>query len=136
MSADDIARRVSGRIGELGRQRVADDMTVDPLHDVEAGADHRFVLAERDDVRHGDTGVLQRGEHAIFARHVVRCRQHVCERWPAHHETTLAVIDDVGQIRAAAGDDLATERSRQSADVRAEVRSERLEVKPRRRRHC
>ncbi len=56
-SADDIARRVSGRIREVARQRVAYDMAVDPFHHVEGSADHRFVVAQSDDVGHRDAGV-------------------------------------------------------------------------------
>ena len=125
-----------GGVGKLDGQGVADDVAVDPFHDVEPGADHRLVLAEGDHLGHRDSGALQRREHAVLARHVVRGGEHVRERRPANHETALAVVDDVREVRASAGDHLAAQRARKSSDARRQVRSERVEVEPRRRRHC
>jgi hypothetical protein len=54
----------------------------------------------------------------------------------ANHESAFPVINDVREVRAAARDHLASERTGKPADARCQVCGERLEVEPRRRRHC
>ena len=136
MSAVDIARLVSRVSGNSGGSDVTDHVPVDPLHDVERGADHGVVLAERDHVRHGDARALQGREHPVLASHVMRSREHVREWRASHHKTALTVIDDVREIGSPAGDHLATKCSGESADVRFQISRECLEVEPRRRGHC
>ncbi len=43
----------------LGRLRVAHDVTVDELHDVEGPSVHRLVLAQTEGDGHGDRGRAQ-----------------------------------------------------------------------------
>ena len=124
------------RVGKLGGQRVADDVAVDPLHHVEPRADHRFVLAERDHLRHGNPGAPQGREHPVLARHVVRRGKHMRGRGTADDEAAPCVFHDVGEIRAAAGDHLTAQRAIEPSDPRSQVTLERIEVEPGRRGHC
>ncbi len=83
------------------------DDALDEVHEVERRAQHVRVGAQRDGRRYGhrDLSRCQRVDDGEFADHVVRRRQHVCERRPAQRPRRGAVGDAVGQVGLAAGDD-------------------------------
>ena len=94
---------------ELGGEPVR--RPLHPLHHVERGAEHVGVLAQGVRRGHRDVGRQERRHHPVLAGHVVRGRQHVTERRPAHDPPVLAVGDLVGEVGLAAGDHLRTQRS-------------------------
>lgn len=81
------------------------------LHEVERRADHGGVLDEqfRAGHRHGCGG--ERGDDAELAGHVVRGGEDVAQRRAAQHPGPGAVADAVGQVRAAAAEQLAGQRA-------------------------
>jgi hypothetical protein len=93
---------VGAEPGQLGRR--AQDRPVDLLHHVEGSVVHGLVGAERKRARHRHVGAGERGEHGVFAGHVVRGREHVAERGPAEHPLVGVVTDGVRQVRASARD--------------------------------
>jgi hypothetical protein len=52
----------------------------------------------------------------------------VRQRRTANHKAALAVVDDVREVRASAGNDLGSERPGESTDARSQVLGERLQV--------
>ncbi|MCY1366902.1 hypothetical protein D9M69_538120 [compost metagenome] len=89
---------------QLRGQLVAQDDAVDPFHDVELGADHRFVGAVRIGLRAiGEAGV-ELVEDAVFAPHVMGRLGLAAERRAAQDELLLRVFDQVGQVGGAAGE--------------------------------
>ncbi len=107
----------------------AQDLPVDELHHVERRVVDGDVVAETERGRDRDGSGRQRGQHLVLAGHVVRGRQHVAERRAPQYPVAVPVVDRVGEVRAAAGD----QRRRQLAagrtvDVRGEPRSQPFEI--------
>ena len=73
------------------------------------------------DRRHRHRGVLQPGEDAVLAAHVVGAGEHVAERRPAEHERgAVGAGDAERQVRVPAGDELELERAACAVDVALE----------------
>ena len=91
---------------------------------------HRVVVAHRDRAGDRNRGVLQRGDHPVLARHVVRRRRQPVQRRPAQHPFRRVVGDQEGQVGPAAGDQLATQfAAARDADL-AQVAVQGDEVEP------
>ena len=86
------------------------------LHDVEGGADHRIVLAERVGLRHRHVGVVaERLDHAILAIDLVRRGQELARRLLAQHVHAAAAVGQVERRVALAALELEHgERGRES----------------------
>ena len=65
------AEPVPTRLVEPAGDDRAHHLAVDTLHDVERRAEHREVVAGRDDAGDAHGLVLQQGQHAVLAQHVV-----------------------------------------------------------------
>ena len=116
---DLVARPGAGvDVERLRRGRVAGHEAVDEAHDVERRAVDRLVVAQADDRRHGHVGRRQRRDDAVLAAHVVGGGQHLAERRAAQHPgVPCGVGDPVGEVRAAAGDQLEGQRRRRLGRV-------------------
>ena len=79
----------------------AQDRPLDEAHDVEGRLVHRLVLAEPDHRRHGDGRVLEGGDHAVLAAHVVGRAEPLAERRAAERPGVAGRIPDAeGHVRA------------------------------------
>ena len=102
-----VPDRPAGRLveGRLRLGRVAQDVAVDELHDVERALVHGLVGAEPDGLRHGDPDRAQRVDAAVLARHVVRCGQHVVQGRPSQRPgPSLGVLHAVREVGTPARD--------------------------------
>ena len=80
---DEVFARSAAGVGierASHRVRVAKDVAVDEPHHVEGRPVHLDVVAEAERRRDGHARRAERGDDAVLASHVVRCRQHVTER--------------------------------------------------------
>ncbi|MNF58501.1 hypothetical protein D3C84_400580 [compost metagenome] len=87
---------------EFRRQVRAQDDALDPFHDIELGANDRFIGAVH--IRLGAVGktTVELVEDAVFAAHVMGRLGLVAKGWPAQHELLPRVLQQVGQVRGAA----------------------------------
>nr|GFD14199.1 hypothetical protein [Tanacetum cinerariifolium] len=76
------------------------DDALDPLHDIELGADHRFVGAVHVGLGAIRKGVLELIQNPVFTAHVVGAFCLVPERRAAQDELLFRVLEQ-GSIRAA-----------------------------------
>ena len=79
-----VDRRALGRRAP-GYERVDHDAALDPVHDVEDGADDVRVLAQQVGLRHGHVGAPKRRQDAVLAVHCVRRRQELAGRLAPKH---------------------------------------------------
>ena len=85
--------------------RRSQDRALDEAHHVEGRAVDVLVLAEPDDGRHGDGSLLQGGDHAVLAAHVVGGAEPLAERGTAERPGVAGrVPHPEGHVRAAPGD--------------------------------
>src|SRR5262249_33223419 len=85
-------------VSYLRRNGLTYDNASPPLHQIKRRADHARVLAQQIRFRRQVKMRADRGEQPVFARHVVSRRRDWAERWPAHHEFTIAQPNAVGQV--------------------------------------
>ena len=91
------------RLGRLARQRrIPEHAPLFHRHDVEGGADHGIVGAQR--IGPGDRKALfaERGDDAEFAVDRMGRRQQFSERLAPHHIGTAGRIEPIGRVRLAA----------------------------------
>ena len=103
-----VADAAPGRLveGRLRLGRAAQDVALDELHDVEGALVDRLVGAEADRDGDRDPDRAQRMHQPVLARHVVRRGEHVVQGRPAQRpRPPLGVLDPVGEVGAAAGDE-------------------------------
>ncbi len=79
---------------------------VDEPHEIERRPDDVGIGAAGQRDRHRNGGSGQRGQHPVFAIHVVRSRQHVPEGRAAEHDLPAIEVEPVGEVGPAAGDEL------------------------------
>ena len=116
------AARGGGRVDVAQQGRLVEHDAVDEAHQVERRAQHGRVLHSATASATGTSVPVQRADHRVLADHVVRGGQHVRERRAAQRPGGRAVGDPVGQVRLAAGDDLAG-RARRAAGPDARRRA-------------
>ncbi len=116
--ADRLALPLVERVRVLGR---AQDRALDEIHDVEGRAVHRFVLAEAGHRRDRNRGLLEGGDHAVLAAHVVGRAEPLAQRRAAERPAAAGgVADAEGQVRAAPGDAIELQRRLCPRHVRLE----------------
>src|SRR6185312_10609058 len=100
----DLAREdFPTRLRRLARQRgIPEHAALFHRHDVEGGADHAVVGAERIGARHRKALLGQRGDDAELAVDRMRRRQQFAERLAAHHVRTAGRIEPIGRVGLAA----------------------------------
>ncbi len=106
---------------QLRRQFRTQDDAVDALHHVELGADHRFIGAV--DICLGAVGEpsVELIENAELAAHVMGRLGLVAEWRATQHQVQAGVLQQVGQVRRAAGELGNLRCSVQSRDMCLEV---------------
>ena len=92
-------------VGVPGRERLAADVALDQLHDVERRAEHLGVGAQVQGAWHRDRRARQGCHHGVLAHHVVRGRQDVAQRRSSQHDRPVGTVDPVGQVALATGDE-------------------------------
>ncbi len=92
-----------GREIQFGRNILAQDDAAHPLHDVELGADERFVGAVGVGLRAIRKTGVELVEDAVLTPHVMSRFRLVAERRAAQDELALGVFQQIGQIGRAAG---------------------------------
>ena len=113
--ADGAPRRLVER--RLGLGRAAQDVALDELHHVEGPLVDRLVGAQPDGDRDRDARRPERVHEPVLAGHVVRGGQHVVQRGPAQGPgPPFGVLDAVGEVGAAAGDQGEGERRHASRE--------------------
>ena len=115
--ADGAPRRLVER--RLGLGRVAQDVALDELHDVEGPLVDRLVGAQADGRGTGMPAGPSAVHEPVLAGHVVRGGQHVVQRRAAQGPGPPGgVLDPEGEVGAAAGDQRERERRADLGDVR------------------
>src|SRR5262245_43656349 len=85
-------------IADLRGNGLSDNDSAPPLHQIKRRPDHALVFAQQVWFRRELKMRVDRGEQAVFSRHVVRGRGDWTERRPAHHELTVSEANAVGQV--------------------------------------
>ena len=129
--------RLAGVPASLRRQHgfgcrgITDHVAVDESHDVERRAIDGYVLAEAERWRHRHCGVLQAGDDAVLAAHVVRAGQHVAERRaPQHGAGPVRAGHGECQVGVPPGDQVELERALGAMDVSFEPGGDRRNIDP------
>ena len=117
ISADEPGALVAGERRGLGGGPV--DGAVDLLHQVERSAQRLRVRAQQQRHRHRHGGAGQGGEHPVLAGHVVSGGEHMPERRAAQHPLQVTIRDQVGEVGAAARQQLSGQRP--ARQIRAPV---------------
>ena len=95
---------------EQRRHRIAHDESAASFDDEERCADDRRVVAERQGPGRPVEHRPQPVQHPVLARHVVRARSDVSERWTAHDQLGRAHRDAVREVGVPAGELLDAQR--------------------------
>ena len=90
------------RGSDTGQRRVPEHPSLDELHQVERGADHRVVLAQRVDARDGHVAGRERRHHTVLSVDGVRRRHQRPARLAAQHVAVAAARDEIGRVRLPA----------------------------------
>src|ERR1700687_2258913 len=88
---------------ELGRNGAAHDDAAPALHDEERRANDRRVFAKYKSARCKRVALIEHGERAKLATHVVRRRRNGSQRRPGEPVLRRAVAQELSEIRVAAG---------------------------------
>ncbi len=96
------ARRVIGKGGKFRRNPIAYDDPAPALHDEEDRADDGGIFAKVEDFGRGWKDRMDRLEHFVLTRHVVRLGRNRTERSAPQHIFTAGRAQQVGEIRMTA----------------------------------
>ena len=100
------------------------------LDHLERRTQHRVVVAHRDSTGHRNRGVVQRGHHPVFARHIVRRRGQPVQWGPSQHPLRRVVVHQEGEVGPAARDELAAQLAGAGDTDGTQVTVQGVEVKP------
>ena len=128
-------RRGIGDAEALGRCVAADDAAFDVLHDEEARADDGVVIAVGQGLRRGEATLGDTAQHRELPAHVVRGRHDVPEWRAADDQRSIALSDEVGDIRQPAREADRVERAGLDQASRGKPGADRVEVEAFGRRH-
>src|SRR5690606_5949782 len=122
------------RVHDLRRQvhawrgSAAQDYAVQPLHDVERGAEDGFVFTVQQRARDLGVDPAQTAEHAVFAPHVVRRLDVGAKGRASQHQFAIAQPQQVGKVGEAAGELLDHQRAAGAGQLGHEIVFQRCEI--------
>ena len=124
-----LVDRQPALLRHLGQQRIPQHAAVAIFHDVEGGADHAVVLAQRIGRGRRHVGLVQRRNHAEFAVDRMGRRQQLARRLAAQHVAAAGAVGQaIGRVGLTTLELLDRERRREARDVRGHEAGEPLLV--------